>query len=101
MVNVRSMFAFWKFFFFTNSYKVVLALIVFNQLLKMRKQTCVNPSCPDPGQREKINWSFYFSDFFVMPQNVLWRPWRPSRPDPGQGILRETIDMEWVKVLYS
>ena len=31
-----------------------------------------NPSRPDPGQREKIN--FLFSHFFVLSQKVLWRP---------------------------
>ena len=30
-----------------------------------------NPSCPDPGQREKINLKFLFSHFFLVPQKVL------------------------------
>ena len=30
----------------------------------------INPSHPDPGQREKFNLKFLFSDFFVVLQKV-------------------------------
>ena len=30
----------------------------------------LNPSCFDPGRREKINLNFLFSNFFVVPQIV-------------------------------
>ena len=36
-----------------------------------------NPSRPNPGRREKSNWNFLFSHFFVVLQKVLWRPLRP------------------------
>ena len=32
-----------------------------------------NPSRSDPGQKEKINFKFLFSHFFVVPQKVLWK----------------------------
>ena len=36
----------------------------------------VNPSRPDLRQREKFNLKFLFSHFFVVPQKVLWRPFK-------------------------
>ena len=32
-----------------------------------------NPSLSYPGQKEKINFKFLFSHFFVVPQKVLWK----------------------------
>ena len=40
-------------------------------LSKNKSLLNLNPSCPNPGEREKFNLKFLFSHFFVVPQKVL------------------------------
>ena len=47
------------------------ALLQFTTDKKIHTKAVVNPSRPDPGQRESIYFKFLFSHFFVVPQKVL------------------------------